>query len=90
MKRTNGKRKISTGGVYTCQLPTQVPVDSLEISIEKPTFVGQEKNYEEGSIALKTIVDGSTTKEVDFGSEVLIYAELQLPVGFEVSYFKFF
>lgn len=83
---SNAKRKISTGGVYQCQLPTEVPVDSLEIDITKPGYQGEDKTYDGGSIPLKTIIDGSTTKELEFGSEVLVYADLGVPTGFKVSF----
>ena len=61
----------------------------MEISIGKPTYAGQQKEYEAGSVTLKTIIDGSTTKQLEFGSEVLIYAELALDTGFKVSYYGF-
>ena len=69
--------------MYSCRLPTQVQVDDLQIDITKPTFEDKTIASVEEAVSLSTIVDGSTTKELEFGSEVIVYLELNIPRGFE-------
>ena len=84
-KSSNIRTDISTGGVYSCRLPSQVQVDDLQIDVTKPTFEDNTITNVEEAVSLSTIVDGSMTKELEFSSEVIVYLELNIPSGFEVG-----
>lgn len=82
----DAKRKVSSEVDFSCQLPRKIPVNDFEVGITKPEFDGQSLTDDEGSLTLGTIIDGSTTKGLGFGSEVIVYLEQKMPKGFTVSF----
>ena len=79
------RREILSGGTYTCRLQSEISVEDLELDITKPIFEDHISIEPEKSLTLSTIVDGSTTKEPGFGSEVIVYLELELAPGFQLG-----
>ena len=75
-----------TSGTFSCHLPNEIPVNNFNMDITKPTFVDRNLTDSHGDCNLSTIVDGSTTKPLDFGSEVIVYLEQELASGFTVSF----
>ena len=85
---SGAKQEVTTSGNFSCQLPVEIPVNDFSIDITKPIFDGQNlTDSRTGSLTLSTIVDGSTTKPLDFGSEVIVYLQQKLPQGLMVSSF---
>ena len=77
---------MSSEASFSCELPTEVPVAEFKVEIEKPSFEGEDLTDNEGSLTLGTIIDGSTTEALEFGSEVVVYLEHTIPTGFTVSF----
>ena len=77
---------MSSEASFSCELPTEVPVAEFKVEIEKPSFEGEDLTDNEGSLTLGTIIDGSTTEALEFGSEVVVYLEHEIPTGFTVSF----
>ena len=75
-----------TSGTFSCHLPNEFPVNDFNIDITKPAFADQNLTDYQGALTLSTIVDGSTTKLSEFGSEVIVYLEQELASGFTVSF----
>ena len=65
-------------------MENELNVNDLVIDIAGPIFEGMSRMASVlGSITLSTIVDGSKAGTIQFGSEVIVYAELELNSAFE-------
>ena len=75
----------STYDGISCKIETSVTVNSLTLDIEAPTFADQNLTYSGTAVTLQTVVDGSLTKEAEFGSEVAVYASLPVSSHFTAA-----
>ena len=75
----------STYDGISCKIETSVTVNSLTLDIEAPTFADQNLTYSGTAVTLQTVVDGSLTKEAEFGSEVAVYASLPISNHFTAA-----
>ena len=75
----------STYDGISCKIETSVTVNSLTLDIEAPTFTDQNLTYSGTAVTLQTVVDGSLTKEAEFGSEVAVYASLPISNHFTAA-----
>ena len=80
----------STYDGISCKIKTSVTVNSLTLDIKAPTFADHSdysdySDYSGTAVTLQTVVDGSLTKEAEFGSEVAVYATLPVSSHFTAA-----
>ena len=75
----------STYDGISCHIDDTITVNSLTLNIVAPTFADQNVTYNGTAVTLQTVVDGSLTKEAEFGSEVAVYASLSISSHFTAA-----
>ena len=75
----------STYDGISCHIDDTITVNPLTLDIVAPTFADQNVTYNGTAVTLQTVVDGSLTKEAEFGSEVAVYASLSISSHFTAA-----